>query len=479
MVLFQSSKDPKYQLLENPQRKCSFIAHSWAVFGLIVLSISIMLISLIVIWDQIKQMQHKTETLDFVLFGPKREISDVTRFSEYRALAYALANTSDINNSSSQFVPNESAETFQHVSKNYSLVCYYVTPSRSSPSDRLYPANIDPFLCTHIIIAFASVDKNRIYFIDDDTIIDSVVKLKRKNPKLKLLMSVVSFNSQDVGFPVMVTNETNRKEFIDSAIQLMTEYSLDGIDLDWEFPAWPVSKNITQKDQFTQLLQEMRMYFKTKYLISVAVAAPFPIVVRAYDVPAIAKYADFVNIMCYDYHSFVWYLPLTGPNAPLYAGPTDSGYEQTLNTNYTIHFWLQSGMPKNKIMLGMPIYGHSWTLSDPSDHDFGAVAVGFGNIGEKGFVSYRDVCKFLESKKTKSVFNGDMRVPYAYKEKEWISYDNQQSLSYKAEYVTEMGLGGAMIFSLNHDDFDGTICQFYRKFQLVNQIKLVLQDNNL
>lgn len=72
----------------------------------------------------------------------------------------------------------------------------------------------------------------------------------------------------------------------------MTKYSLDGIDLDWEFPAWPVSKNITQKYQFTKLLQEMRMYFKTQYLISVAVAAPFPIVVRSYDVPAIAKYVS-------------------------------------------------------------------------------------------------------------------------------------------------------------------------------------------
>lgn len=75
-------------------------------------------------------------------------------------------------------------------------------------------------------------------------------------------------------------------------------------------------------------------------------------------------------------------------------------------------------------------------LADPNDHDFGAVAVGFGNIGEKGFVSHRDVCLFLDSKKTKSVFNGDMRVPYAYKETEWISYDDVQSLSYKVNIFT-------------------------------------------
>lgn len=70
---------------------------------------------------------------------------------------------------------------------------------------------------------------------------------------------------------------------------------------------------------------------------------------------------DFVNIMCYDFHAYVWYLPFTGPNAALYAGAKDIGYEATLNTNYTVHYWIDRGMPKNKIMVGMPIYGHSWT----------------------------------------------------------------------------------------------------------------------
>lgn len=72
------------------------------------------------------------------------------------------------------------------------------------------------------------------------------------------------------------------------------------------------------------------------------------------------RYVDFVNIMCYDYHAFVWYLPFTGPNAPLFANANDLGYEKTLNTNHTVNVWINSGMPKKKIMVGVPIYGHSW-----------------------------------------------------------------------------------------------------------------------
>lgn len=73
------------------------------------------------------------------------------------------------------------------------------------------------------------------------------------------------------------------------------------------------------------------------------------------------RYVDFVNVMCYDYYSFVWYLPFTGPNAPLYPEQKDEGYWRTLNVNYTIHVWHIRGMPKNKIVMGIPIYGHSWT----------------------------------------------------------------------------------------------------------------------
>lgn len=65
-------------------------------------------------------------------------------------------------------------------------------------------------------------------------------------------------------------------------------YSFDGIDLDWEFPAWPETRNISQRDQFTELLKEMRASFGDKFMISAAVAAPYVISDRAYDIPSMA-----------------------------------------------------------------------------------------------------------------------------------------------------------------------------------------------
>lgn len=483
MVLFQNHSDPKYQLLEGPKKKCSCVAHSWAIFGLIVLSITITLISLVMIWDQIKQMQRKTETLDIVLFGPKRENSDVVRFSEYRVLSYALANgsyspsTDRLNKASGNKI-NSNVETYQHVEKPYALVCYYVTPSRSSSVDRLYPDDIDANLCTHIIISFATVHNNSLHFADTD-IVDQLLALKKNNTNLKLLLSVVSFSTSSDAFATMVSTEANRKMFVESVTRVLEVYSLDGIDLDWEFPAWPETRDVIQRDQFTELLKEMRTSFGSKFMISVAVAAPYVISDRAYDVPSMALYVDFVNLMCYDYHAYVWYLPFAGPNSPLFSSSIDVGYGTTLNTNYTVHYWIDRGMPRSKIIVGMPTYGHSWTLKYPNINGYGALAEGYGSIGEKGFVSYRKICDFTNLKDTVTVFDGNTRVPYAYNDKEWLSFDNERSLSYKAEYIAEKGLGGAMIFSLNQDDFEGTVCPERVTFPLVKRVKMVILDDLL
>lgn len=138
-------------------------------------------------------MQRKTETLDFVLFGPKRDISglsihqtnypamyfrylcfssnfiplDLIRVSEHRALSYAIRENETRNYvEESTFTAIDSFAKHQHNEKKYSLVCYYVIPSRSSPRDRLQPSDIDPQLCSHIIIFFASIEENSINFTD-------------------------------------------------------------------------------------------------------------------------------------------------------------------------------------------------------------------------------------------------------------------------------------------------------------------------
>ena len=43
--------------------------------------------------------------------------------------------------------------------------------------------------------------------------------------------------------------------------------------------------------------------------------------------------------------------------------------------------------------------------------------------------------------------------PYAYKDRQWVGYDDAATLRRKAEYIRSMGLGGGMVWALDLDDF--------------------------
>jgi len=53
------------------------------------------------------------------------------------------------------------------------------------------------------------------------------------------------------------------------------------------------------------------------------------------------------------------------------------------------------------------------------------------------------------------------------------------SLAYKAEFAASLGLGGAMVFSLNTDDYSGSSLCSSSVFPLTSRIKIVLNDDDL
>lgn len=64
--------------------------------------------------------------------------------------------------------------------------------------------------------------------------------------------------------------------------------------------------------------------------------------------------------------------------------------------------------------------------------------------------------------------------PYATRNDQWVSFDDDYMVRHKAEYVREMGLGGAMAWALDLDDFSGTRCGC-GKSPLLSTINYVLR----
>lgn len=75
----------------------------------------------------------------------------------------------------------------------------------------LSPSRIDPHICTHIIVGFASITNCTVDMGVDTKIYEEVVNLKKNNSKLKVMFSVGGGNELNSGFPEMVKNHANRK----------------------------------------------------------------------------------------------------------------------------------------------------------------------------------------------------------------------------------------------------------------------------
>lgn len=75
---------------------------------------------------------------------------------------------------------------------------------------------------------------------------------------------------------------------------------------------------------------------------------------------------------------------------------------------------MKQGAPKEKLMIGMPTYGRSFTLVDKEKFDIGAPASGGGTSGnftnESGFLSYYEVLYRLYSSSSRfsliNILNG-------------------------------------------------------------------------
>lgn len=193
------------------------------------------------------------------------------------------------------------------------IVCYYTSYNADMHYEDLNLTQINGTLCTHINVGMAFLNNSSISISKGlkEVLINDMPRLKTKYLNLKFLLCIGGGGSSSDGFSDMVKNHQNRKKFIQSLKEVLRTYQLDGCDLDWEFP----SAYNRERMHFSQLLYEIRQEYvreKRPYLLSVAVAAPEGIAIFAYDVAEINKYADYVNLMSYDYHFYTKGTPFTG-----------------------------------------------------------------------------------------------------------------------------------------------------------------------
>lgn len=352
------------------------------------------------------------------------------------------------------------------------VVCYHGTWSVYRPNEgRFGVEDIDPFLCTHLVYAFMGIKENgELRIIDpyldleDNGGLGNIKKfnaLKLKNPTLKTLVAVGGWNEGSKRFSMVASDPAKRTRFVEQIIQFIQRHSFDGLDLDWEYPAQRHSlSNNNDRENFVTFLKELKEGMSPfGYILSAAVGSAEFSAELSYDIPAIVAYLDLINVMAYDLHG-PWD-ETVGVNAPLYAGPNDNTKREIqLNVDAIIKYWLGAGAPAEKLVLGVPFYGRTFTLSSAEDHKPGAAHIGRGIAGpfsrEPGVLGYNELCGLIQKEDWTQEWETVQQVPYAFKDRQWVGYENMQSLMLKSQYVMANQLAGIMIWSLESDDFRGS-----------------------
>ncbi|MBS9766250.1 MAG: glycoside hydrolase family 18 protein [Flavobacteriaceae bacterium] len=329
-------------------------------------------------------------------------------------------------------------------------------------------STIDAERITHINYAFANVIDGKVQFdttnIDNTSLKSSDLKilqqLKSKNPDLKILVSVGGWTWSG-NFSDASLTEESRKKFAESCAIFVEKYGLDGIDIDWEYPNQEGAGNTHRpedKRNFTLLLKEVRNALNNlekkenhqkHYLQTIATGANKRYIDNT-ELGEAQKYLDFINIMTYDFYNG-WH-KTTGHHANFKPSATpDKDMNSVVNA---VKLHLEAGVPKSKLNVGIPFYGRKWEgVQNAENNGLFQPATTVGMID-----FYRNITKNINQNGYTRYWDKKAQVPYLWNptEKIFISYEDEQSITFKINYIKELGLAGAMFWEYS-DDKDKTL----------------------
>jgi spore germination protein len=262
-----------------------------------------------------------------------------------------------------------------------------------------------------------------------------------KKHGLKQSLLVISGNDGAIG-EMIADPVTSAKNLVSDAAPIMKERGFTDLNLDIETF---MEASESARANFTifartvkEKLREQKLGTLTIDLIPIALMKQ-----KLYDMKALGEIADRIVLMTYDYH---------------YTGSLTSGSVAPLGgAGETLEFDVETAvkealkiMPKEKILLGVPLYGYQWetiyAASESATIPGGSETASVRRITEK-LTTCTDCIQGIDPiSKTPYVIYPEGDV---YKQ---AYYENEESMKEKIILAQKYKLGGVALWALGYED---------------------------
>lgn len=361
--------------------------------------------------------------------------------------------------------------------RTMAVMAYYV------PSDNYKLEEIPFEKLTHIIFSFTEVIDNQMKFKNEKSSqkLKDLVSYKKQYPNLKVMIACGGWGGC-AGFSDMANDAELRSGFVQSTIDFINKYDLDGTDMDWEYPGMRGAGNTFREadtENFTALMKELREALDAtgKEMTLTFASAGWERYYDHIETLEVMKYADYMNIMTYD---------LTGGRSPFTAHHTNLGNIELEDLKGTpalemleksmrkinprsveriVEFCKNMGVKPEQLIIGGAFYGRGWKGVSPDNNGLYQLNKGLW----KGWEKYGSIRSNYENKGGFiRYWDSIAQAPYLYNANDslFISYDDPESVTLKTRYAKEAGLGGIMFWQLTDDTKkDGLLDAIHREVE--------------
>eukprot|EP01068_Selenidium_serpulae_P019191 Selendium_serpulae@DN6512_c1_g1_i15.p1 len=271
-------------------------------------------------------------------------------------------------------------------------------------------------------------------------------------------------------FPEVAATSSMKEMFLNEC-QRLIDMGFDGIDIDWEFPGAGGMNFVGTDDDFenfAKLMEDIRAKIGEDKLVTAAFSAATEKLEGHYW-DRLSNVMDYFNMMTYDLNG--GWSGFAGHNAPLHGYP-DEEFPGLHLDNLRI-FLEDKGVDLGKVNFGGAFYGRGIVTSDTTSTVGSPTvkqnvnfevdgpqesAVDLDNWDEyEGSPNYNYIVNQAPSLAGEAGSNwvrhwdDSAKVPYGVDGKYFISYDDKQSITEKAQYIVNHGLGGIIVWQIHGD----------------------------